>query len=89
MPIYDYACRSCGHRFEARQRFRDPPLNVCPRCEGAVDKLLLPPLGIHFKGSGWHITDYGRQSGSSKIEEKLESREPSAATEKTPEPAVV
>ncbi|MEZ4522848.1 MAG: FmdB family zinc ribbon protein [Thermomicrobiales bacterium] len=56
MPIYDYACDQCGHRFEARQSFSDDPLTVCPECNGTIRRVI-HPSGIIFKGSGWYITD--------------------------------
>ena len=62
MPIYDYACDSCGHRFEARQRFADDPLTVCPECSGHIRRVI-HPSGIIFKGSGWYVTD-SRSSNS-------------------------
>ncbi len=60
MPLYEYQCEACGHRFEQIRRFSDPPLTTCPECEGAVRKLLSSPA-IQFKGSGWYVTDYARQ----------------------------
>ena len=60
MPLYEYQCEACAHRFEQIQRFSDPPLTTCPECEGAVRKLLSSPA-IQFKGSGWYVTDYARQ----------------------------
>lgn len=62
MPTYDYACDKCGHRFEARQRFADDPLTMCPECQGPIRRVI-HPSGIIFKGSGWYITD-SRQSSS-------------------------
>ena len=59
MPLYEYQCDSCGHRFEVIQKFSDAPIAVCPSCGGAVRKLLSSPA-IQFKGSGWYITDYAR-----------------------------
>ena len=59
MPLYEYQCEACGHRFEVIQKFSDSPLETCPKCNGAVRKLLSSPA-IQFKGSGWYITDYGR-----------------------------
>ena len=68
MPLYEYQCDQCAHRFEVIQKFSDPPIEVCPRCGGQVRKLLSSPA-IQFKGSGWYITDYARagksDSGSS------------------------
>ena len=60
MPLYEYQCEACAHRFEQIRRFSDPPLTTCPECEGTVRKLLSSPA-IQFKGSGWYVTDYARQ----------------------------
>ena len=71
MPLYEYECENCGHRFEAIQKFSDPPLTECPKCKGPVRKLFSSPA-IQFKGSGWYITDYARKNttgaGSSNTE---------------------
>lgn len=56
MPIYEYACTECGHRFEKRQKFSDEPVSECPEC-GSQVRRVLHPAGIIFKGSGWYITD--------------------------------
>ena len=60
MPLYEYQCEACAHRFEQIRRFSDPPLTSCPRCGGAVRKLVSSPA-IQFKGTGWYVTDYARQ----------------------------
>ena len=60
MPLYEYQCDACGHRFETIQKFSDPPLTECPKCGGAVRKLQSAPA-FQFKGSGWYITDYARK----------------------------
>jgi putative FmdB family regulatory protein len=60
MPLYEYQCDACGHRFEIIRKFSDPPLEMCPKCGGAVRKLQSAPA-FHLKGSGWYITDYGRK----------------------------
>jgi putative FmdB family regulatory protein len=56
MPTYTYACKDCGHRFDQRQSFADPALTKCPRCDGALRKVL-NAVGIVFKGSGFYRTD--------------------------------
>jgi putative FmdB family regulatory protein len=56
MPTYTYQCDSCGHGFEAVQRFADDPLSECPQC-GAPIRRVIQPVGVVFKGSGWYITD--------------------------------
>lgn len=63
MPLYEYQCEPCGHRFEVIQKFSDAPLTECPKCGGPVQKLLSSPA-IQFKGSGWYITDYARAGKS-------------------------
>ncbi len=62
MPLYEYQCESCEHRFEVIQKFSDAPVTTCPKCGGTVKRLLSSPA-IQFKGSGWYITDYARKSG--------------------------
>jgi putative FmdB family regulatory protein len=75
MPVYEYACTSCGERTEARQSFDDPPLEECPRCGGRLRKLY-SPVGIVFKGSGFYATD-GRtgSAAAKKATERAESTE--------------
>ena len=59
MPIYEYRCPN-GHTFELFQKMSDPPAEVCPTCAaGPVEKILFP-VAVHFKGSGFYSTDYGR-----------------------------
>lgn len=64
MPLYEYECESCHHRFERIQKFSDPPIETCPVCgKGPVRKLISSPA-IQFKGSGWYITDYAKKSSA-------------------------
>lgn len=63
MPLYEYQCDTCGHRFERIQKFSDPPVETCPLDGGPVKKLLSSPA-IQFKGSGFYITDYPKKSSS-------------------------
>jgi putative FmdB family regulatory protein len=59
VPIYEYRCPN-GHTFEVFQRMTDPPPAVCVTCgAGPLEKLLFP-VAVHFKGSGFYSTDYGR-----------------------------
>jgi putative FmdB family regulatory protein len=59
MPIYEYRCPN-GHTFEVFQRMTDPPATACETCgAGPVEKVLFP-VAVHFKGSGFYSTDYGR-----------------------------
>ena len=63
MPLYEYECDDCGHRFELIRKFSDPPVSVCPACGGRVRKLVSSPA-IQFKGTGWYVTDYARKPAS-------------------------
>lgn len=63
MPLHEYLCRKCSHRFERIQKFSDLPIKKCPECGGRVDQLLSAPA-VQFKGTGWYATDYGKKSGS-------------------------
>lgn len=71
MPIYEYLCSSCAHRFEVKQSIKDEPIKECVRCGKEVTKLISPPA-IMFKGSGWYITDYSdkMKPGGSDTSEK-------------------
>lgn len=62
LPLYEYQCKKCNHLFERIRKFSDPPLTVCPKCQGEVEQLISPPA-IQFKGSGWYVTDYAHKSG--------------------------
>jgi len=64
MPLYEYECEACKHRFERIQKFSDPQADTCPVCAGKVRKLLSSPA-FHLKGTGWYVTDYAKKSGSS------------------------
>ena len=60
MPLYEYQCDACGHRFEKIQKFSDPREDTCPKCGGVLRKLASSPA-IQFKGSGFYITDYAKK----------------------------
>jgi putative FmdB family regulatory protein len=67
MPLYEYECDACAHRFELIQKFSDPPVDVCPACGGRVRKLISSPA-IQFKGSGWYVTDYAQKGKAAPAE---------------------
>jgi putative FmdB family regulatory protein len=60
MPLYEYQCDACSHKFEKIQKFSDPLESTCPKCGGPVHKLMSSPA-IQFKGSGFYITDYAKK----------------------------
>jgi len=59
MPLYEYLCKKCGHRFEKLRMFSDKPIKKCPECGGAVEQLI-SASSVQFKGSGWYVTDYAK-----------------------------
>jgi putative FmdB family regulatory protein len=88
MPIYEYRCER-GHTFEVMQRMTDDPLTSCSTCEAPVQRVF-HPVAVHFKGSGFYSTDYGKKAGasstsdaSSKSETKAESRAESKGSSKS------
>ena len=87
MPLYEYECAKCGHRFEKIEKHTAPHRQKCPKCGGKAERLLAPPA-IQFKGSGWYVTDYARksQSSSEKSHEKSEPKESSSAKEEKKSP---
>ena len=58
MPIYEYACGSCGFEGEYLQKVSDPLLTVCPQCGKATFNKLVSAAGFQLKGSGWYVTDF-------------------------------
>jgi putative FmdB family regulatory protein len=58
MPIYEYECKSCGHRLEAIQKISDEPLTDCPECNEPELKKLISAAGFRLKGGGWYETDF-------------------------------
>jgi len=61
MPLYEYQCEKCGHRFEKIQKFSDKMVKKCPDCGGRVEQMISAPA-VQFKGSGWYVTDYANKS---------------------------
>ena len=93
MPLYEYQCDACAHRFEKIQKFSDPVVDTCPVCGGPVHKLMSSPA-IQFKGSGFYITDYAKKdkggsekSDSKPAEKPAKSDSDSAKSEKSDKPA--
>jgi putative FmdB family regulatory protein len=61
MPLYEYECKKCHHRFEKIQKFSDPHVKRCPECGGSIEQVISAPA-VQFKGSGWYVTDYAKKS---------------------------
>ncbi|KDA05966.1 hypothetical protein DC31_11935 [Microbacterium sp. CH12i] len=81
MPTYAYACTSCGHRFDAVQKFSDASLTVCPECGGDLRKQY-GSIGVTFNGSGFYRTD--SRSGSGAKSDASTSSKSGSSTSTTP-----
>lgn len=77
MPIYEYVCKKCHHKFEKIQKFSDPKIKKCPECGGPVEQTINAPA-VQFKGTGWYVTDYAKKSDSKDSSPK--AKEESAGT---------
>lgn len=92
MPIYEYQCKKCSHRFEKIQKFSDPHVTKCPKCGSKIEQVITA-AAVQFKGSGWYVTDYAKKSSapatessssdsSSESKPKTESKETKKADKK-------
>jgi putative FmdB family regulatory protein len=83
MPTYDFRCPN-GHTFELFQRMSDPPPDGCDVCGATPVERLLSPVAVHFKGSGFYATDYGR---GAKKKDGAKDGEPSTSPADKPKEA--
>ena len=79
MPIYGYACDTCGHEFELKQGFDAASVQECPRCRNSARRTF-HPVGVIYKGSGFYSTDYGKRSGSDSSAESSSSKDDESAS---------
>jgi putative FmdB family regulatory protein len=78
MPTYQYRCPSCGHEFEEFQTMSEDPIEICPSCGKATQRLISGGAGLIFKGSGFYINDYKKKESK---KSDLESRESGAKSD--------
>lgn len=86
MPLYEYQCKTCAHRFEKIQKFSDEPEKVCPNCGGVVERLLSAPA-VQFKGAGWYVTDYAKKGATAKSGQASAGSEKKAESSSDSKPA--
>ena len=67
MPVYEYRCNACNIQFELRQKFSDPPADLCPTCGGTVRKMV-SAASFSLKGGGWYGDGYGAKAEPAKSE---------------------
>lgn len=89
MPIYEYACKHCGHTLDALQKLSDAPLVDCPECGEAALKRLISAPRFRLKGEGWYETDFKKdnqrnilKSDSEPPKEKSESKDKAGTGDK-------
>jgi putative FmdB family regulatory protein len=83
LPLYEYECVKCGHRFEKIEPVSSSTTKKCPKCGGKAERQFAAPA-IQFKGSGWYVTDYaGKNSGSTGNESGGDGAKSEKATEKS------
>jgi putative FmdB family regulatory protein len=80
VPIYEYRCRN-GHHFEVMQSMSDDPVAACQDCSAPVERVF-HPVAVHFKGSGFYTTDYGRKRSHATDSGSNESKGDSDTTSK-------
>jgi putative FmdB family regulatory protein len=90
MPIYEYACASCGHQFEEWQKINDKPVKVCPKCKAKKVERLISATSFHLKGGGWYSDLYAgpkpngaAEQGTSKDSTTKETKTASTSTTKS------
>src|SRR5271154_3968623 len=94
VPMYEYLCSKCGHKFEKIESLKASEKKKCPKCGGKAERTITSS-SFQFKGSGWYATDYGGKSSSGgssepksssegkKTESSSESSKPAPAKEST------
>lgn len=86
MPLYEWECDVCSHRFELIQKFSDAPVEKCPKCGGTVHKLQSAPA-FHLKGTGWYATDYAKKDQSEGAKSENGTTDPKEAATGTKDAA--
>ncbi len=85
MPLYEYRCEN-GHTFEVMQRMSDDPVTECEVCQAAVQRVF-HPVAVHFKGSGFYTTDYGKKKGAASTDSSSKDSDKKPETKKEPKKA--
>ncbi len=76
MPVYVYHCNSCGTQFEKYQKFSEEPLKICPECgKKTIHKVIVSPVSVIYKGSGFYSTDHRSSSGATSATRNTTAKE--------------
>jgi putative FmdB family regulatory protein len=84
MPLYEYECKKCHHRFERIQKFSDPHVKKCPECGGPIEQVISAPA-VQFKGSGWYVTDYGKNTSHAPMAKESKDKDGDSSSAKKDE----
>jgi len=74
VPLYEYKCVKCGHRFEKIEKVSASEIKKCPKCGARAERMAAAPA-IQFKGSGWYVTDYAGKNSDSTSKDPKEAKE--------------
>ncbi len=80
MPTYTYQCKSCGHKYDKLQSITAEPDKICPKCNGKVERLIGGGVGIVFKGSGFYVTDYKKNSNNGDLKSSSQNTKTESKT---------
>ena len=83
MPIYEYRCKKCDHLFERIQRLAERPIRKCPECGEAALEKLISRGAVHFKGTGWYVTDYARKGKPDEADKPEKKKDTGESVDKT------
>lgn len=86
MPLYEYKCVKCGHRFEKIESMNASITKKCPKCGAKAERMFAAPA-IQFKGTGWYVTDYAGKKPGSSSSEKSSDGAGEKSSEKSEKPA--
>lgn len=86
MPIYEYQCAACGHKFETLQKISDQPFSKCPDCGKDALKKLISASAFRLKGGGWYETDFKTGNKKNVAQSDVKAK-PAAEKDKTSKPA--
>jgi putative FmdB family regulatory protein len=64
MPVYEYECGACGHRFEEWQKMSDKPIKTCPKCKAKKVEKLISATSFQLKGGGWYSDLYASKKAA-------------------------
>lgn len=86
MPLYEYKCVKCGHRFEKIESVSASETKKCPKCGARAERMLNAPA-IQFKGTGWYVTDYAGKNSDAAAKDRGDSKDGGATGKPGEKPA--